>query len=436
MTKCKITLALSAILMVSCNGGSVSSSSGSNTGGSASAYSTGYAMLNMAPGWVRGSGPHLSSSGSNTGGSASAYSTGYVMQNAVPGWINGTYYIVQLGGPSTKIFKLTDAGADLIASKSKGESNGGADGGAAFFASGLVVYSAYEYSWNSPTFYGTDFGTLVLNANGVSAYIPNTLAHGYDWDGSVSIRDSTALLFRLNGNNIVTNRFDLLLNIVGPDIIIERKADNGEMENPVGTHVTSNMAAVLYDETVLVPKEHQEHNYRVTFFSVSDGAKLSRILFHSDSPGSAYAMSSAVHSNGRYLAVAISANNLSAYGDASGKGILIGIFDSNRQLVSKFIANASQTIGDQLFPRIYITQTNKVLVAFQSWPNPPADIFLYAIDGTLLDQANLEEGGHGSDVRFGSGPSGSVLASYFDGTTTKLVRLDVSGGTIAKVRLF
>ena len=351
------------------------------------------------------------------------------MLDAVPGWVDGTYYMVQLEGSSTNIFKLTGAGAVLITSKSKGESNYGANGGAAFFASGLVVYSAYEYS----TSYRTDFGTLVLNANGVSAYISNTLVKGYDWDGSVSIRDSTALLFRRNLNNIVTNNFDLLLNVVGPDITIESNADNGQMDNPVGTHVTSNMAAVLYDEMVLL--EPKEHNYRVTFFSVSDGAKLSRVLFHSDSPDSAYAGSTAVHSNGRYLAVAISANNLSAYGDASGKGILIGIFDSNRQLVSKFIANANQTLGDQLSPRIYITQTNKVLVAFESWPNPPADIFLYAIDGTLLDQANLEEGGHGRSVSFGSGPSGSVLASYFDGIT-KLVRLDVSGGSIAKVRLF
>ena len=121
MSKKKIVAVLFAALIAGCGGGGGSSSSqGSEPGASNTGEDEG-----------------SDSSGENQDDGLSVYSTGYIMLNAKPGWFDGSYYLAQLDGASTNVFKAVESGADLIVSKDKGSSNASGDGAVAYFDGGV-----------------------------------------------------------------------------------------------------------------------------------------------------------------------------------------------------------------------------------------------------------------------------------------------------------
>lgn len=364
---------------------------------------------------------------------SNAYDVGLYIYNSKPAYYLENYYIVKLNGSSTDIMKITEEGLELVASKTKGEENAGGDGDIAVDDNVFISFAAYEHSWASPTFYGTDFGVLELEANS-SVYNSIEPVSGYDWDGTVSIMNNQeALLVRRNSYDIVMNKYNYTTNTIGTDITIENDDENGigTIQNPKGTYISNDLAAVVYEE-------NSSDEFRITFFSPSSGDRLSRILFHSDSTSSSFAGSTAISSNVNMVAVAISSTNLDEYGDISGKGILLGIYDNNQQLIKKTLVNEDSIIGDQVFPKVFVTSTNKILVTYQDYSTSNSYLLLYDSNGNLLDTKEFS-GGWGSGISFGGGPSDSVLLSFNDYSLDgycKVLKLDVSNGKIISKPLF
>ena len=130
-----------------------------------------------------------------------------------------------------------------------------------------------------------------------------------------------------------------------------------------------------------------------------------------------YGSYSDVVSNGDYVAalVMIEKPRSPSSGLFSDTDIMAFVFDSFGNEVSRFIANTQSVTGNQVSPRVAITDNGNILVAYFDQPNFNVQLELFTVDGTFLSSEILHNG-YTPPGFFHEGPQGSLLFSY--GATT------------------